>query len=340
MGLIEKTCTIISTKLRLLSINNKMRIMDMEIRETENKILNISKALNSLHNNFEKVISQLDNIQENISNVENKYGAIVSDLKNKLEKSERKRDVKIAVFLHLYYLDMWPEMKAYLRNIHYDYDLYVSVVNNSAHPINLTNMKSTIEKDILGSTVFIVENKGLDIGGTMVIMDHILNSDLNYDYVLKLHTKKSIHGGRESKIENGNRWRNQLIQPIVGNYKNVNSIIDLFTNDSSVGMIGANNWLLDKYNSVSFYDSPELKQYCQKLGIITSLGDIQFIGGTMFWVDFNVLKSFFTVNNPMKIRNNLESGAFTDMKGITRTHCFERVFGLMVLDSGKKIIGV
>ena len=47
-----------------------------------------------------------------------------------------KNDIKIAVHLHLYYFEMWDEIKSYLENIgNYPYHLYITITNINTHII-------------------------------------------------------------------------------------------------------------------------------------------------------------------------------------------------------------
>ena len=66
---------------------------------------------------------------------------------------------KIAVHLHLYYLDMWENIKnSYLVNLDSDYFLYVTMNEDNEE----------IKKDILSfhpnSKIVKIENLGFDIG--------------------------------------------------------------------------------------------------------------------------------------------------------------------------------
>jgi lipopolysaccharide biosynthesis protein len=195
-----------------------------------------------------------------------------------------------------------------------------------------------IEKEHPRIKVFINENVGLDIGGTLYIIDYILKEKKNYDYLLKLHSKKGIHEGRLNN-KHGEIWRDELINPILGDYEKVNKVIDIFTENPIVGMIGAKKYLYDKNFNI-YQNSDMLKSYVDQFKLNVNLDELQYIGGTMFWVRFDIIKTFFTVNDPIRIIKSFEKNAFTDNNGLKWTHAFERIFGLMVAHENKNIIGL
>ncbi len=118
------------------------------------------------------------------------------------------KQVSLAVHLHLFYLDMWPEMRSCLENIsEYPYDLYVTMTeDNSA-------LEAEIKAFCPNAKIWKVENRGYDVGAFVYFLNHI-NLD-NYAYVIKLHTKRNL----KQKVENigngygcsGSMWREWLL---------------------------------------------------------------------------------------------------------------------------------
>ncbi len=91
----------------------------------------------------------------------------------------------IFVHCHIYYPELWPELKTCIQNIHpYPFELFVTMVENHQRIIN----------DILSSFpnahIEIVENRGYDIGPFVYTLNKIVLD--NYSYIIKLHTKRNI----------------------------------------------------------------------------------------------------------------------------------------------------
>lgn len=271
----------------------------------------------------------------------------VVDIENNIDPYTRptfktnKREIKkIAVLLHLFYIDLWSEIQAKLSFISEPFDLYVNLVEDSGDYSNLIKMKRKIELQFPTAKVFISDNRGLDIGGTLTLIKYILNAKLEYDLILKIHGKKSIHSAT-AKI--GTTWRNELYKSVLGSEKLVNKIITSFKVDDSIGMIGSKIWKIYAKNNKKLaiaLNEQIIKKYSLLLNIHTRINDLEFIGGSIFWVDGHIFLNKFKGVNLNNLRNNLEFGSFTDHRNPTNTHAFERIFGLIVLDVNKKIIGI
>ncbi|CAG7581320.1 MAG: hypothetical protein SLAVMIC_00784 [uncultured marine phage] len=267
----------------------------------------------------------------------------VSLLKNKKQVLERKvlpptpinknqvieiRDKKLAIVLHLYYQDLWSEFKTILNNLEgYNYDLYVTMIDNSATLGQTLWIKDQVEKS--GGKAFILQNKGLDIGPFLHVLSYMMQNALSYDYVLKMHSKKSLRTAGE---DFGNNWRKRLIHPLIGSPNAIERNIHHLSNDR-VGMIGSREWLVKgtQGNDVLIND------FKKRLKI--QRGD-SFIGGTMFWVRYDIIRKYFNKTNTPQIYNELETGYFIDHHEPTKTHSLERILGYIVQDSGYKILGI
>ncbi len=119
-----------------------------------------------------------------------------------------KTNKTIAVHLHIYYEEMWGELAGCLGALQgHDYDLFVTLVKPNAElEGKIKAFKPTVE-------IFVVENRGYDVGAFIYVLNHInLN---NYDYVIKLHTKRNLQQ-KVSDIGNGfgclgGMWREWLL---------------------------------------------------------------------------------------------------------------------------------
>lgn len=135
----------------------------------------------------ERFYQQYDYICSKYAKSKYFYGTTVNGLflGDKARLSKVLSMKKMLVHVHLYYTDMWPELKSYLENMEgYEYDLYVTIVQENEE----------LEKDILAfkadAKIVIVENRGFDIRPFVQIMQNCNLDD--YSYVVKLHSKRDL----------------------------------------------------------------------------------------------------------------------------------------------------
>lgn len=90
----------------------------------------------------------------------------------------------VALFMHIYYPEMIPEMRAYAENMPPYADIYIST--------NTKEKKAAIEAGMRGVgnklTVVIVENRGREYAGFFIGLRSYVR---NYDYICIVHGKKS-----------------------------------------------------------------------------------------------------------------------------------------------------
>lgn len=247
---------------------------------------------------------------------------------------------KICVILHLYYFDMWESVLTYIENIKHDFDLYITLTNNKEEHI-INDIKDKIMNSVYGDKVkniFVLNNKGMDIGPFLYVMSYLVKNNINYDLLLKIHTKKSIHEGRSAQI--GKMWNDELYNSILGTSDKVDGIINIFDKNEDIGVVGSKKWLINRNHPGFYYNHNYINYFIEKFNIKTKMENMVFIGGTMFWSNYNVLFNFFKQYDPLLIMDELEEGAITDSVQSRKTHSIERIIGLVYLDDNKKIIGV
>lgn len=235
---------------------------------------------------------------------------------------------RIAVHLHLYYLDLLDELISYLGNIPFPFDLFITTVN----PIE--GIKARIKRDFDVVTVLQVENRGRDLGGFLSVISRF---ELDrYDIVLKIHSKKSLNMGSYIEavqglfgqdVVDGDVWRRQLLDPILGDRERVARIIAAFQKNHHLGMVGASKFLC----SVPDTNTSLYKDLCRKLQVKE---EILFFAGTMFWIRGSLLKKLRVSGfnpNDFKLDSKAVEGELE--------HCFERIFGALVASHGSIIAG-
>ena len=188
-----------------------------------------------------------------------------------------KQDCKICVICHLYYQNLWPEIKNYLSNLTQfsNFDLYVTC-NSSNQELfdDIQNSFNTSGK----VNIDIIENLGADIYPFIYELNKINLDD--YDILYKIHTKRNITSRRE-KINKclcgANLWRDFLLNAILSE-NNIPILIKKFKENKKIGCIGFEPLLMKiSDNSIDF-----LYEKCaQNLGL-KKLNNYKFYCGTIF----------------------------------------------------------
>lgn len=248
---------------------------------------------------------------------------------------------KIAVLIHLFYIDMWDDICHYLNNLNnYEYDLYINLVDGF-HDEEIVNKVKNFNVD---ARIIKSPNQGVDIGGFLFLYEIL---DKEYDLILKIHTKKSLGlkekpsdyvkvYGYDVAKQKGTEWFHKLMNGVLKSNKQVNDIIDLLNNDTPFAMAG-----LD----CETYVGPNINEVKHLSNIFSipielngdRLKNMSFVGGTIFWVRGSILKKYLTKNNIKELLNLLPKNYNNEP---SYNHATERLFGLMVYNEKKKIINI
>ena len=197
---------------------------------------------------------------------------------------DRPARVPIAVVVHIYYEDTWPDIAGALRGLTIPFDLIVTTVAGRERLIE------TIRQAYPRADIEVVDNRGRDVGPFMTLLERGRLD--RYKYICKIHGKKSIDGRRKTYM--GAMWRRRLLFDLLGAPGAANAAIDMFERDPTVGMIGPRAFRLPKdgYSedlSWSANRSMTLK-IAERMGVPADEFRLDFFGGTMFWVRPEALK--------------------------------------------------
>ena len=204
-----------------------------------------------------------------------------------IEKIKEELEAKrIGVFIHIFYPELAGIVARYLKNIPCKFDLFISTreeaVNSLANIFSDINNAKRVE-------VRHFQNVGRDVAPFFVgFKDHILN----YDLILKLHSKKSPH----SSALNG--WFLHCLDNLIGDEaitctnlislqsKDVGIIYPVENYTLSLGIKHDSCWGHEEKNYINA--SPFLKQH--QLRQINRESSFRFPVGTMFWCKPKILK--------------------------------------------------
>lgn len=199
--------------------------------------------------------------------------------------------------------------------------------------INLCNPYSLKE---IPANNFIISapNQGKDIGGKLALLDLCLKLDIESEFYILLHDKKSPH------TTLGEKWREKLFRIIEP--QNIEKIKNMFAEDNQLGIVAAKEFIINEYDKdrdvFKCTSNSILKELIIKYGL--NISNFDFVGGTMFWIRSEIFNDFFRRFKPLEIRATLEKGNVLDHLHGTQTHSWERMLSWIATDQGYKIRGI
>lgn len=237
--------------------------------------------------------------------------------------------MKIAVCIHLYYVELWEEISSYLDHFeNIPYDLYITI------PRENKPFVPTLKRQYPNSQVIITKNVGFDIYPFLCFLHEI---DLaEYDLIFKLHSKKNIPGDfvRNGVNLGGTYWRDVLFRSLLGTPARIKQILRIFERQQHVGMICAQDVLFrGRQLMAQDIDTLKVQTLLLECGLLPREWD--FVAGSAFVVRARLLE-------PLKRRNFTEEEFPPyfprDWNGLP--YCLERVLGCMVSAQGLIIGGL
>lgn len=186
----------------------------------------------------------------------------------------------VAVALHLFYHDMWPEFSRRLAAQTFPFDLFVTLTGTTEETAGL---EARIRSEFPGARVWALPNHGRDILPFLWLLRSGLLSP--YQAICKLHSKKSPHRG------DGDSWRNLLTEGVLGHPDITRSRLQTFLADPAAGI-----WVADgqHYRGEDWWgmNRPRTAELLARLGIDLEQ-DVQgltFPAGSIYWVKPAVLE--------------------------------------------------
>jgi lipopolysaccharide biosynthesis protein len=220
-----------------------------------------------------------------------------------------------AVILHLFFEELWPEIKQHLSSLNaVGFDLYVTVTSV------ITGLK--VKQDFPEAYIQLVENRGRDILPFIKML--ALVEPLGYAAICKIHSKKSIH---DEQL--GTAMRTVLFDYLLGSTEIVMNIITAFNTQENLGLVAPKATLLS-HDEYLGNNGPQLDRLCEFLGLHTADKSSLFPAGSMFWFRPPGLKKMLKIPDHFF---RLEHGAVDE----ECEHAVERLFCVAVESEGYQV---
>lgn len=221
-------------------------------------------------------------------------------LHNKNNNNNTVNAIRILCICHIGQFDVFMKMKTYLdnaMNIEHNSNIIVDLFINIVNIQHLNNVQENIEllkQYYPTANIIKSDNYGFDIGSFFHILDIIKQKGIEYDYVLKIHTKTN------------DPFRENALTSILENTSKINRILNIFKTDEKVGCIGSKKCFCydtkqDNINNIAHLSILK-RHFCKK-----QISQLPFISGTMFWMRFSILKNVFMRKDLSSIYNSMNT---------------------------------
>ena len=226
---------------------------------------------------------------------------------------------KLAVLVHIYYWDLWTELKSYIDNIEAEYDLFINIVESVWKP----QIHQQVRQDFPEAKILISKNRGKDIGGHLAMMAHLDFS--RYDLFCLMHTKKSPHVSEQI----ADTWRKDLLDAILGSQEKVWKNLHIMRQNPEIGILGCRYWRNTKVfnNSIHYY------RLLDEFDIKSEARECEYLSGTMMLVRPQIMETIYHKFKDLELEDGDDQDLKFHMDGQI-AHALERIIGNLIRHQG------
>lgn len=237
--------------------------------------------------------------------------------------NDKIHEIKIAIHIHLYYIDMIDSFILYLKDSPIKFDLLVSVSSDSNKEVCIREFNNHKLPNLNKLNVKVVPNKGRDIASFLIDFRDDLK---NYDFICHIHSKKSVH------TKNIDKWSEYLFDNLISNDA-ITNILSNFVANEKLGIVfppvfySIYEWAVNLNNE----NKKNMLTLLNKLGIDFEPNEENFVfsAGNMFWVKTSAIEKMFELN--LTYEDIPEEPIDNDN---TILHAIERIHTIIVENQG------
>lgn len=195
---------------------------------------------------------------------------------------------KVAVHLHVFYVDLLQEFLDSFTHFSFDYDLFITTDRES----KISEIEAVLIENSRDAQIFVTGNVGRDVLPMLKLKEQLQV----YDYVGHFHTKKS----KEADFWAGESWRHELIEMLI---QPANTILGQLQIKKDLGLVIADIPSFFRYNKIVTAENehqiaPAMNELWQKMGMTKqidfgALHTFVMSYGTYVWFKYDALKPLF-----------------------------------------------
>lgn len=226
--------------------------------------------------------------------------------------------MRVGAILHLFYEDLWPEMAQYLGRIPSLERLYVSIRESAPR-----GLEGEIAAAFPDALVRRLPNRGRDVLPFLQWLDVAAQEGIAL--VCKVHTKRSPH------LPEGEAWRRDMLEKLLGSGQVVREIVSSFAADPSLGIVGPAGHVVPS----SFFwerNAARVEALCLRMGFDVRAVAFRYVAGSMFWARVDALLPLLH----LALRDE-EFEAEAGLADGTLAHALERCFPIAAMIGGYRV---
>ncbi len=224
-----------------------------------------------------------------------------------------------AVYIHMYYHDLWPDFLTRLQNLDIEFDLFITITDFGE---DTDALMATIKQDFSEAFIARMPNHGRDIFPFM----HVINAGLlaPYKAVCKFHTKKSPHR------KDGNEWRDHLIEGILPG-QGTAKLLESFLADENAAFLVADG---QHYTGDDWWGSNDETtiNLLHRVEVLCDPDKLSFPAGSIYWIKpmmLSMIRGFQLGQKDFEPEVGQVDG--------TVAHAFERAIGYLAMNAGQTV---
>lgn len=213
-----------------------------------------------------------------------------SDTSIEKKTFEKGNNSRIAVQVHMFYLDTLDETIENLNKIPYKFDCYVSTDSDEKKTIISTKLKDKCNCNHFVVDVF--ENRGRDVAPFLCQMKDVYEK---YDYLCHIHSKKT------KTNDHGNEWRTYIFDHLFGSKEYMKRVFNIFEANKNIGILMPPTYPVLELQAEWGGNKQGVEELLCKMNIFTELPEVpSFPVGNMFWARTTAVKSMFELGLEQK----------------------------------------
>lgn len=231
---------------------------------------------------------------------------------------------RIAVVVHVYYLELWPEISFYLARIRIPFDLHITCSDQAEELVS-----ALVVSEFPDAEIHAFPNEGMDVLPFLRLIPQLQSRA--YTLLCKLHTKKGVEPF-------GPIWRRHLLDALVGCPVVVEEIVQIFSTDQSVMMAGPSSLYLSA-RTVMYDNQMILENLAKSATTLERLpDDWGFFAGSMAWFRVSALISLSLMVENLGRSLGEAGGEYVPNSDGSLAHALERALGWPGSNNGRVVL--